>query len=85
MLIYKFEIEKKSAYKQRITKNYVLVTAAKSPNLRFVIFYGKEIEENGYPGQTAEVSAILTMLNNSEQRERDYALRLLKLFLAYQK
>ena len=36
-------------------------------------------------GQTAEVSAILTMLNNSEQRERDYALRLLKLFLAYQK
>lgn len=49
------------------------------------IIYGKEIEENGYPGQTAEVSAILTMLNNSEQRERDYALRLLKLFLAYQK
>lgn len=48
-------------------------------------FYGKEIEENGYPGQTAEVSAILTMLNNSEQRDRDYALRLLKLFLAYQK
>lgn len=49
------------------------------------IIYGKEIEENGYPGQTAEVSAILTMLNNSEQRDRDYALRLLKLFLAYQK
>lgn len=49
------------------------------------IIYGKEIEENGYPRQTAEVSAILTMLNNSEQRERDYALRLLKLFLAYQK
>lgn len=49
------------------------------------IIYGKEIEENGYLGQTAEVSAILTMLNNSEQRERDYALRLLKLFLAYQK
>ena len=45
----------------------------------------KEIEKNGYPGQTAEVSAILTMLNNSEQRDRDYALRLLKLFLAYQK
>ena len=49
------------------------------------IIYGKENNENGYPGQTAEVSAILTMLNNSEQRERDYALRLLKLFLAYQK
>ena len=42
-------------------------------------------EENGYPGETAEVSAILTMLNNSEQRERDYALRLLKLFLASRK
>ena len=49
------------------------------------IIYGKDNEENGYPGQTAEVSAILTLLNNSEQRERDYALRLLKLFLAYRK
>lgn len=49
------------------------------------IIYGKEIEKKGYPGQTAEVSAILTMLDNSEQRDRDYALRLLKLFLAYQK
>lgn len=49
------------------------------------IIYGKEINENGYLGQTAEVSAILTMLDNSEQRDRDYALRLLKLFLAYQK
>lgn len=49
------------------------------------IIYGKEIEKNGYPRQTAEVSAILTMLDNSEQRDRDYALRLLKLFLAYQK
>ena len=49
------------------------------------IIYGKEINENGYPGQTAEVSAILTMLDNSEQRDRDYALRLLKLLLAYQK
>ena len=45
------------------------------------IIYGKENNENGYP----EVSAILTMLDNSEQRDRDYALRLLKLFLAYQK
>ena len=25
----------------------------------------KKIEENGYPGQTAEVSAILTVLNTS--------------------
>ncbi len=49
------------------------------------IIYGKGIEKNGYPGHTAEVSAILTMLDNSEQRDRDYALRLLKLFLAYQK
>lgn len=49
------------------------------------IIYGKNTEENGYPEQTAEVSAILTMLNNSEQRERVYALRLLKLFLAFQK
>ena len=49
------------------------------------IIYGKNTEENGYPGETAEVSAILTMLNNSEQRERDYALRLLKLFLASRK
>ncbi len=49
------------------------------------IIYGKEINENGYPEQTAEVSAILTMLDNSKQRDRDYALRLLKLFLAYQK
>ena len=49
------------------------------------IIYGKVNNDYGYPGQTAEVSAILTMLNNSEQRERDYALRLLKLFLAYQK
>ena len=49
------------------------------------IIYGKNTEENGYPEQTAEVSAILTMLNNSEQRERVYALRLLKLFLAFRK
>lgn len=49
------------------------------------IIYGIGNSENGYPGQTAEVSAILTMLNNSEQRERDYALRLLKLFLASRK
>ena len=49
------------------------------------IIYGKNTEENGYPEQTAEVSAILTMLNNSGQRERDYALRLLKLFLASRK
>ena len=49
------------------------------------IIYGKNTEENGYPEQTAEVSAILNMLNNSEQRERVYALRLLKLFLAFRK
>lgn len=49
------------------------------------IIYGKEIEKKRIPRQTAEVSAILTMLDNSEQRDRDYALRLLKLFLAYQK
>ena len=45
------------------------------------IIYGKNNEENGYPEQTA----ILTLLNNSEQRESNYALRLLKLFLAYRK
>jgi hypothetical protein len=50
-----------------------------------LFFTEKKSKKNGYPRQTAEVSAILTMLNNSEQRERDYALRLLKLFLAYQK
>lgn len=49
------------------------------------IIYGKETNENGYPEQTDEVSAILTLLDNSEQRDRDYALRLLKLFLAYRK
>ena len=46
------------------------------------IIYGIDNNENGYPNETAEVSAILTMLDHSEQRERDYALRLLKLFLA---
>ncbi len=49
------------------------------------IIYGIDSNKNGYPNETAEVSAILTMLNNSEQRERDYALRLLKLFLASRK
>ena len=49
------------------------------------IIYGNGVDKNGYPNETAEVSAILTMLDHSEQRERDYALRLLKLFLAFRK
>ena len=49
------------------------------------IIYGEIHNEKGYPEQTAEVSAILTLLDHSEQRDRDYALRLLKLFLAYRK
>lgn len=49
------------------------------------IIYGNGVDKNGYPNETAEVSAILTMLDHSEQRERDYALRLLKFFLAFRK
>lgn len=61
---------------------------ALSENLDFTIdyiIYGNGVGKNGYPNETAEVSAILTMLDHSEQRERDYALRLLKLFLAFRK
>lgn len=61
---------------------------ALSENLDFTIdyiIYGNGVGKNGYPNETAEVSAILTMLDHSEQRERGYALRLLKLFLAFRK
>ena len=46
------------------------------------IIYGKTTNERDYMIQTDEVTAILEMLDSSSERERNYALRLLKLFLA---
>lgn len=46
------------------------------------IIYGKTADEKEYLIQTEEVTAITEMLNTSTERERNYALRLLKLFLA---
>lgn len=46
------------------------------------IIYGKTTNERDYLIQTDEVTAILEMLDSSSERERNYALRLLKLFLA---
>ena len=46
------------------------------------IIYGKTTNERDYMIQTDEVTAILEMLDSSSERERNYALRLFKLFLA---
>ena len=46
------------------------------------IIYGKTVNERDYMIQTDEVTAILEMLDSSSEKERNYAMRLLKLFLA---
>lgn len=46
------------------------------------IIYGKTVTEKDYMIQTDEVTAIMKMLDNSTERQREYCMRLLKLFLA---
>lgn len=46
------------------------------------IIYGKTANERDYVIQTDEVSAIMEMIDNSTERQREYCMRLLKLFLA---
>lgn len=46
------------------------------------IIYGKTVTEKDYMIQTDEVTAIMEMLDNSTERQREYCMRLLKLFLA---
>ena len=46
------------------------------------IIYGKTVTEKDYMIQTDKVTAIMEMLDNSTERQREYCMRLLKLFLA---
>ncbi|MGN0431903.1 MAG: helix-turn-helix domain-containing protein [Lachnospiraceae bacterium] len=46
------------------------------------IIYGKTANDADYLTQTDEVTAIMEMLDHSSERQREYCLQLLKLFLA---
>lgn len=45
------------------------------------VIYGKTYSENEQKSHTDDVCAILDLLDNSSERKRKYALRMLKLFL----
>ena len=45
------------------------------------MIYGKTHSENEIISNTDEVTAIMGLLNNSSERKRKYALRMLKLFM----